>query len=164
MCIHKNYAIIKYAVWWIFTRQTPKWRRRMFSGSQRSPPDPSESYPAQRKHYSDFSHWLPFLFFILNFIEMKLHSMSSFSLAIFYFILLLCYLFLRLMYVFVGSKTLTDLIATRCPVAQLRIFHNLGFHSFINQCLVYFQFTTIKNRTTIPIPVLAFSNKYKWKE
>lgn len=163
MCIHKNYAIIKYAVWWIFTRQIPKWRRRMFSGSQRSPPDPSESYPAQSKH-SDFSHWLPFLFFILNFIEMKLHSRSSFSLAIFYFILLLCYLFLRLMYVSVGSKNFTDLIATQCPVAQFRIFHNLGFHSFINQYLVCFQFTTIKNRPTIPIPVLAFSNKYKWKE
>lgn len=115
------------------------------------------THPAQSKHYSDFSHWLPLLFFILNFTEMKLHSMSSFSLAIFYFILLLSCLFLRLMYVFVGSKTLTDLTATWWSIAW--IFHNLGFHSFINQYLVYFQFTTFKNRTAIPIPVLAFSNK-----
>lgn len=112
------------------------------------------THPAQSKHYSDFSHWLPLLFFILNFIEMKLHSMSSFCLAIFNFILLLSCLFSRLMYVFVGSKTFTDLTATRWSTAW--IFHNLGFHSSINQYLVYFQFTTFKN--AIPIPVLAFSN------
>lgn len=39
----ENYTIIKCTVWWLFTKQTPKWRPRILSEFQKSPFDTSQS-------------------------------------------------------------------------------------------------------------------------
>lgn len=140
MCAYRKLHIIKCTVWWIFKKQTPKWRPRILSEFQKSTFDTSQSLVTTSCPRQTLLQFLASLItFVLfkkqkkTFILLKLYSIYSFFCLAF----LLSNLFLRFFYAFVGSKTsLFSLLHSMYSIIWLS--HNLFFSFFCQWFLAYF--------------------------